>query len=228
MPGSFDVAILEMFNGCGSSFFDGLMLTLTSGFVWIPLYVALLYLVIYNSETMTQIMLIVGAAILCVLLSGGICDYIIKPIVGRLRPVNDPSLIDVIHSVANYGSKDFSFFSSHAANTISLTVFFSLLVRNGKLFIAMLIWSLTNCYTRLYLGMHYPSDILVGMLWGALIGFGVYYGYTKLFSIFFPSGEFVSTQYTSKGFTIGTIDIVILTIISIYIVSMLCACIMSA
>ena len=64
MSESFDISLLEMINGSSSSFLDGLMLTMTSGFVWIPLYVALLYLVINNSETMAQIMLVVGAAVL--------------------------------------------------------------------------------------------------------------------------------------------------------------------
>ena len=204
MPESFDITLLEMINGSSSSFLDGLMLTMTSGFVWIPLYVALLYLVINNSETMAQIMLVVGAAVLCVLLSGGVCDYIVKPLVG-------------------YSSKDFSFFSSHAANTVGLTVFFSLLVRNSKLFIAMLVWALTNCYTRLYLGVHYPSDVLVGIVWGALMGLLVYYIYTKLYSTLSMGGEFISNQYTSKGYTIVTTDIVVMTIVAIYVFSVLYA-----
>lgn len=216
-----DLALLELVNGSNSSFLDALMLTLTSGYTWIALYVALLYLVINNSETMSHIMLVVGCSVLCIVLAGGICDYIVKPLVGRIRPVNDPALRDVIVSACRNLPKDFSFFSSHAANTISLTVFFSLLVRNMKLFIAMLVWSLTNCYTRMYLGLHYPSDILVGLLWGTAVGIGVYYLYTRLYSKIYSTGEFISTQYTSKGYTIVTIDIVIAVLVLIYIISIL-------
>ena len=143
-----DIALLEFLNGSASSFLDALMLTLTSGYTWIPLYVALLYLVINNSETMSHIILVVGCVLLCVVLSGGICDYIVKPLVGRIRPINDYALRDVVVSACYSKPKDFSFFSSHAANTVSIAIFFSLLVRDMKLFIALLLWSFTNCYTR--------------------------------------------------------------------------------
>lgn len=93
-----DIALLEFLNGSASSFLDALMLTLTSGYTWIPLYVALLYLVINNSETMSHIILVVGCVLLCVVLSGGICDYIVKPLVGRIRPINDYALCDVVVS----------------------------------------------------------------------------------------------------------------------------------
>lgn len=221
MTESIDISLLELFNGSNSSFFDALMLTLTSGYTWIPLYLALLYLVIYNSETMSHILLVVGCCLLCVLLSGGLCDYVVKPLVCRPRPINDPQLSGMFVTACQSIPKDFSFFSSHAANTISLTVFFSLLVRNGKLFVAMLLWSLTNCYTRMYLGLHYPSDILVGLLWGTLVGAVIYYLYLRLYSRIFTTGEFISTQYTSKGYTIATIDIVLVVLLATYILSIL-------
>lgn len=221
------MAVLEMLNGSASSFLDGLMATLTSGFTWMPLYLSLLYLVINNSDNMTKIGLVVGAAMLCVVLSGGVCDYIVKPIVGRLRPVNDPMLYGLIHGVSGVASNDYSFFSSHSANTMSLAVFFSMLVKNRKLFIALLVWSLTNCYTRLYLGMHYPSDVLVGIIWGAVIGFVVFYLYSKVYYKVFPDVEYISTQYTPNGYTIATVDIVILVIILTYIYAILHALIIS-
>lgn len=216
-----DIAILEVLNGSSSSFLDGLMVTLTSGITWIPLYLSLLYLVINNSDNMAKIGLVVGAAILCVVLSGGVSDYIVKPIIGRLRPINDPALYGIIHGVTGVASNDYSFFSSHSANTMSLAVFFSLLVKDRKLFTALLVWSLTNCYTRLYLGMHYPSDVLVGILWGVMCGFLVYYIYSRLYHKLFPDVEFISTQYTPNGFTIATVDIVILTIVLTYIYAIL-------
>ena len=216
-----DITLLELLNGSSSSFMDGLMLMLTSGYTWIPLYVVLLYLVVNNSETMSQIALVVGCALLCVILSGGICDYIIKPLVERVRPVNDVALQNIVIHVYNASAKDFSFFSSHAANTFSITVFFSLLVRNKRFSIALLCWALINCYTRLYLGVHYASDVFVGILWGCAVGFFVYLIYSKFYSTFFTGGEYISSQYTSKGYTIQSIDMVILILVFIYIYAIL-------
>lgn len=84
-----DTDLLLALNGSSSQFVDGLMMALTSGFTWIPMYVALLYLVVKNSETMGQIVLVVACAALCVLLADGIADGIVKPSVERFRPCND-------------------------------------------------------------------------------------------------------------------------------------------
>lgn len=221
MTGNIDLAILQMINGSESSFLDGLMVTLTSGFTWIPLYIALLYLVISNNDNMTKIMLIILCGIGCVVFSGGICDFIIKPMIGRIRPINDDMLDGIIYTVGDMSNKDFSFFSSHAANTTSLTMFFALLVRNRKFTVAMTVWTLINCYTRLYLGMHYPFDVLVGIAWGALVGLLLYFVYLRVYDRMFPDMEFISTQYTSKGYTIITIDIVLLTMSVLYLYAIL-------
>lgn len=221
MTGNIDLAILQMINGSESSFLDGLMVTLTSGFTWIPLYIALLYLVISNNDNMTKIMLIILCGIGCVVFSGGICDFIIKPMIGRIRPINDDMLDGIIYTVGDMSNKDFSFFSSHAANTTSLTMFFALLVRNRKFTVAMTVWTLINCYTRLYLGMHYPFDVLVGIAWGALVGLLLYFVYLRVYDRMFPDVEFISTQYTSKGYTIFTIDIVLLTMSVLYLYAIL-------
>lgn len=221
MTGNIDLAILQMINSSESSFLDGLMVTLTSGFTWIPLYIALLYLVISNNDNMTKIMLIILCGIGCVVFSGGICDFIIKPMIGRIRPINDDMLDGIIYTVGDMSNKDFSFFSSHAANTTSLTMFFALLVRNRKFTVAMTVWTLINCYTRLYLGMHYPFDVLVGIAWGALVGLLLYFVYLRVYDRMFPDVEFISTQYTSKGYTIITIDIVLLTMSVLYLYAIL-------
>ena len=81
-----DKYILYWFNGSNSLFEDGLVSLLTSGMTWIPLYIALFYLVMKNNDTMGQIMLIVGSIILCIILTGGIDDIFIKPWIGRVRP----------------------------------------------------------------------------------------------------------------------------------------------
>ena len=165
-----DRQVLFFFNGSDSLFWDSMVGILTNGLTWIPLYICLIYLVIKNKESVFQILLTLGFAAICVLITAGLTDLIIKPWIGRLRPCMDPSLKYVIDTVYGFASKDYSFWSAHAANTSSVAVFVSLLVREKKLIIAMMLWCLFNCYTRLYLGMHYRSDVFCGILVGITVG----------------------------------------------------------
>ena len=169
-----DRQILSWFNGSDSIFLDGVVTTLTSGFSWIPLYLSLFYIVIKNNDSMTHIWATIGFACLCLLLTDGVADGIVKPLVARPRPLNDPVWMDSVDTVVGYGSRQYSFFSAHAANTFGLAVFFSLLIRQRAATVLLVSWSLLNCWTRLYLGMHYPSDIFVGLVYGGIVGWGVY------------------------------------------------------
>ena len=135
---------------------------------------ALFYVVLKSNDSVSRILLVVGAAGLCVLFAGTVDDTIVKPLVARWRPANDPHIGLLVDTVDGYRGGRYGFFSAHAANTFSLAVFFSLLMRQRVLTVALVLWSFANCYTRLYLGVHYPGDITVGLLWGALVGWGVY------------------------------------------------------
>ena len=218
-----DRNLLVFFNGSDSLFLDNLVVTLTSGLTWIPLYLSLLYIVIKNNETMKQIMLVIGCVCLCMLISDGVVDFIVKPMVGRLRPTHDPAIKYSLDVVNNIRENQFSFFSAHASNTFCIAVFFSLLVRNCKFVVAMIIWSLLNCWTRLYLGVHYPSDILVGILWGGFVGAFVYYIYIKSDLHIKSDFNYISSKYTSTGYNQMDIDIVL----SVLVVTLLYAIIKS-
>ncbi len=219
---SADLSLLRFFNSGNSVYFDALVPMLTSGLTWIPLYIALFYLVVKNHETMAQIGLIVATAVVCVCLAGGIGDFIVKPMVGRLRPCNDPMVKAQLNLVVGTLSESYSFFSSHAANTFSLAMFFSLLVRDRLFTIVMFLWALLNCWTRLYLGVHYPSDILCGMLYGSLVGVVVYLAFYKLFYKFNIKFQYISSQYTASGYAKADIDVVVATLVfTIAIVALL-------
>jgi undecaprenyl-diphosphatase len=204
-----DYRIFDALNGSGSLFLDGVMTTLTSGLTWIPLYISLLYLIIKNNETMAQIMLIVGCCFLCIFFADGITDFIVKPIVARWRPSNDPYIKYTVDVVNNVRGGNYGFFSAHAANTFSIALFFSFLVRNKVFNFCLLTWSLINCYTRIYLGLHYPSDILCGLLWGSVVAIIVYVIYHKIYAKISPKLNYISTQYTSTGYSLTDIDMVI-------------------
>ncbi|MBR2103011.1 MAG: phosphatase PAP2 family protein [Prevotella sp.] len=204
-----DQYLLLLLNGSDSLFLDRLMTFLTTGMTWIPLYLALLYMVVKNNETMGQILLAAGCAIGAVLLTASVDNLLVKPLVARPRPCNEVAIKYMVDVVYRLSDRDFSFFSAHAANTSSLAVFFILLVRHKLFTIAMIAWSLVNCYTRLYLGFHYPSDILCGLLFGSLVGFVAYLVYLRIFNKISPESNFVSSHYTKTGYAISDIDVVL-------------------
>ena len=119
----FDKQLLLLLNGSDSLFLDSLIMTLTTAQTWIPLYMALFYVVWKANRTPREIFFIVAAAGLCVLLAGGVDDEIVKPLVARWRPTHDPEIGSLIDTVNGYRGGNYGFFSAHAANTFSLAVF---------------------------------------------------------------------------------------------------------
>ena len=216
-----DMQVLSLFNGSDNIMLDQMVQILTSGLTWIPLYVMLFFVVMRNNETMGQIALVVGSAIFCVLFADGLVDGIIKQLAERWRPSNDPTFKYMVQVVDDIRLKGYSFCSAHAANTMSLAVFFSLLIRSKMLTITLVIWSLINCWTRLYLGVHYPSDILCGMIIGIIVGILVYLLYYKIYRRLSPKINYISNQYTSTGYDHDDIDkaMVILMLTLVYVVT---------
>lgn len=214
-----DMQVLSLFNGSDNIMLDQMVQILTSGLTWIPLYVMLFFVVMRNNETMGQIALVVGSAIFCVLFADGLVDGIIKQLAERWRPSNDPTFKYMVQVVDDIRPKGYSFCSAHAANTMSLAVFFSLLIRSKMLTITLVIWSLINCWTRLYLGVHYPSDILCGMIIGIIVGILVYLLYYKIYLRISPKINYISNQYTSTGYDHDDIDkaMVILMLTLVYV-----------
>lgn len=172
--------LMPLLGGKHSDFADTIALTLTSALTWIPMYAALLYAVIRKCNAAKPVLLILLCAGICILLADGMADGIVKPLTERLRPLNDPESRKIITLVAGAEDSNYSFFSAHAANTFSICVFFSLMMRNAWLTLSLTTWSLINCWTRIYLGMHYPSDILVGLIWGGVSGYIAYYVYKNI------------------------------------------------
>ena len=220
-----DKQLLLWFNGSESLFLDSLVTTLTAAQTWIPLYVALFFIVVRNNDTMFRVMAIVGCALCCVLLAGTVDDTIVKPLIARLRPTRDPDIGILVDVVDGYRGGQYGFFSAHAANTFSIAVFFSLLIRSGVLTTALIAWSMVNCWTRLYLGVHYPGDILVGLLWGGLVGTALWYLYYRTTQSHQASRHYISSQLTSTGYQTADANLCVLVLLLTLVYAIVRACI---
>ena len=192
-----DRQLLLDINGSDSLYLDRLVRTLTNGLTWIPLYLSLFYMVMKNNDNFRRLLLVLGGAGLCVLLAGTVDDAIVKPLVARWRPTHDPQIGILVDIVDGYRGGKYGFFSAHASNTMSIATFFCWLARSRRLSIALVIWSLVNCWTRMYLGVHFPGDILVGLIWGITVGTGVYFLYRRLTRDMYMPRNLNPAQYTT-------------------------------
>lgn len=167
-----DTALLLYINSFYSAFGDIFIPIYTEKLTWLPLYVALIYYVVKRWGR--NAWWIIAAMILCVGLADFISSSILKPLVERPRPSRVPELEGILHLVNGYRSGRFGFVSSHAANTIGLSFLFGLLSRDRLNTAVLFVWAFLNCYSRMYLGVHYPGDILGGAIVGMLMAWLVY------------------------------------------------------
>lgn len=168
-----DTWLTLLLNGSDSLMLDTIAVTATKTSTWIPLGIVLLYVLIRMKNWKNALLVILCVAI-AITLADQMASGIFKPLVARLRPSHNPELQGVIDIVGDYRGGRYGFFSSHAANTCAVAVFLSLLFRKRIFTIAICSWAMVNSWTRLYLGVHYVGDIMVGLIWGALVGWIVF------------------------------------------------------
>jgi undecaprenyl-diphosphatase len=168
-----DRFLLIKINGWHSPWLDSAMITLTNGLTWLPLFLLVIGMLVYKFRWQSLVILVfIG---LVIFLADRISAGLIKPWVGRLRPSHEPDLEGLLHFVNNYKGGLYSFVSSHAANAFGIATFLWLTIRKRVKWVwVMFIWALIFSYTRVYLGVHYPSDILGGAVLGMTIGLLVY------------------------------------------------------
>ncbi len=170
-----DTQLLLFLNGFHNSYWDYFMMMYSSRFVWIPFYASFLYVMFRNYDWRSSTKCLI-AIIAIVLLCDQTTSGLIKPMVERLRPSNtDNPISPMVHIVSNYRGGRYGFPSSHAANAWGMFFFAMYLTRNRKLSLFLLAWAVVMAFSRTYMGVHYPGDILVGILFGALFATLCYY-----------------------------------------------------
>ena len=133
------------------------------------MYATILYILLINFHWKV-VLCYVAAIALTITFADQMCSSIIRPVVARLRPSNPESpIVDMVYIVNNYRGGSYGFPSCHAANSFGLAMYVVFLFRKRWLSVFIITWAVLNCYTRIYLGVHYPGDLIVG---GIIGGFG--------------------------------------------------------
>lgn len=214
-------------NGSDSLYLDRVARILTTALTWLPLYLSLFYVVLHNNDNFRKVLYVLAGAGLCVLFAGTVDDMIVKPMVARWRPTHDPEIGMLVDVVDGYRGGKYGFFSAHASNTFSIAVFFCWIIRSRLLSIALVIWSFTNCWTRMYLGVHFPGDILVGLTWGFVVGTCVYYLYYRVTRrLSTAKHRYVSSTYTSTGYQRIDCDIPVSVLVFTLLYALIKSCIL--
>jgi undecaprenyl-diphosphatase len=182
-----DQQLLLWLNGHHSPFFDSLMFSFTAKFTWVPLYVLLLFFIIRQYRW--KAVWIILAIVVMITMTDQVCN-ILKNSVKRPRPCHEPAIATMVHLVNNKCGGAYGFVSAHAANTFALAVFVSLMYARKWITSVMLAWASLVSYSRIYLGSHYPGDVLTGALIGVLVAFLVY----AVVNRYFPGKIFSSGQ----------------------------------
>lgn len=168
-----DQRLLLLVNGCHAPWADTLFWYVSEKWVWIPLYLLLAALLWQRFGWKKMLLMLLGFA-LAVGLSDYITSGVLKPLIARWRPTRDPQICRWVHIVNGYRGGKYGFPSSHASDTMACALLFSLLWRNWKATLPMMLWVALNCYSRMYLGVHYPFDIMAGLLIGSLMAWTAY------------------------------------------------------
>lgn len=175
MLNDLDHQLFLFLNGLHVGWLDPVMTFISSETGWIPFYAVLVFLVFYKYRW-KGLWIILGVAVL-IICSDQISSHIFKPVFQRLRPCHDPMIQDLVHLPNGHCGGQYGFISSHAANTFALASFIYMTMRKHYKNIGwlMFIWAAVVSYSRIYMGVHFPGDVICGVAVGLGLGFGIGY-----------------------------------------------------
>lgn len=171
---SLDQELFLLINGAHTSFLDSVMYWFSDKWIWAPAYAILLFLIVREFRNRTWMVLL--GVVFLIVLTDQLSVILFKDVFMRLRPCHEPALEGMVRTLYGHCGGKYGFISSHAANTFGLAVFSGLMLRPSFKWLlpVMLSWAILVSYSRIYLGVHYPGDIVAGAAVGGLIGFLIY------------------------------------------------------
>jgi len=183
-----------LINGAHNHFLDNVMWMFSSIKIWIPIAVFIVFVIIYKKSWSQWLLVLIAITLVFVFCDQFSC-HIIKPLFARPRPTHYPEIMEHVRTLHNYTGGRYGFISGHTTNSFGFAIFTTLLFKNKIYGIVVFSWAIVVAYSRIYLGIHFVSDIFGGMIAGIIIGFVIY----KLYYLFQKkTSTFTNNTYSTK------------------------------